>query len=464
MLPLLVIAALVALVWGAVYFRHAGFLGGCVAVLLLGSVFGHPFFNVGPVTTDRLMVAVLAVALVALRWHRLVEPRPITRADGLLLALLAVLALSTFTHDWRAGGMKSAVLLVVFYGLPAALYFVAREMPLDDRRLTRLLWFFVAFGCYLGLTALAEVAGAWSVVFPRYIVSPHHVEFLGRGRGPFLNPVANGIYLGVAVVSAVMLWPSTRTAGRIALAGAIALGLAGAYVTLTRSVWGAVGLTTLLAVACHVPKRWRMPLVVSAAMAGALVVAVKWQDLSAFKRDKHVSVADMARSAELRPLLATIAWQMFQDRPLFGCGFGQYATEVKPYFSARTSELPLVMAKGYVQHNVFLALLTETGLLGAGMLVALLATWGWSGWKLWRDPHRRLLDRQQGLMLIAMLIAYTVNGMFHDVSIIAMVHMLLFFQAGLVRNLTPSPARQAARAWAVAPNPLRQARAWPPQG
>jgi O-antigen ligase len=141
----------------------------------------------------------------------------------------------------------------------------------------------------------------------------------------------------------------------------------------------------------------------------------------------------MERSASLRPVLATIAWRMFRERPIVGCGLGRYQEECRVYFSDRSSDLPLQVARGYVQHNVLLALLTETGILGAGLFTLLSFTWAWNAWSLWRLRDVDLAKRQWGLLFLAVLGAFLINGMFHDVSIIPMLNMLVFFMAGATR-------------------------------
>jgi O-antigen ligase len=177
-------------------------------------------------------------------------------------------------------------------------------------------------------------------------------------------------------------------------------------------------------------------------LAAAVVVAVKWQDLQAFKRDKNVSVASMRESASLRPMLAVIAWRLFEEYPVFGCGYGQYLASAKPLFSERFSEMPVDQAKQYIQHNIFLSLLTETGLVGLLLYAAVLVSWCSLAWRLWRDATRPLVERQQGLLLAAALISYVTSGMFQDMTIIAMVHMLMFVQAGIARGLLATAAEK----------------------
>jgi O-antigen ligase len=171
----------------------------------------------------------------------------------------------------------------------------------------------------------------------------------------------------------------------------------------------------------------------------------------AFKRDEGLSAQEAAESVNLRPILAVVAWNMFLDRPLLGCGFGHYRDEFVAYLDDRTTELPLEKARPYVQHNVFLAQLAEIGVAGAGLFVALLAAWLIDAWRLWRSPSAPLWARQQGLLFLATIGSYLPNAMFHDLSIIPMVNMALFFLAGLTSGLSREAQAAASAIGASSP-------------
>ena len=72
-----------------------------------------------------------------------------------------------------------------------------------------------------------------------------------------------------------------------------------------------------------------------------LVLATQWESLLTFKRDKELTAEATAESVKLRPILATIAWQIFCDHPLLGVGFGQYKEEHINYMADRSYDLPL---------------------------------------------------------------------------------------------------------------------------
>jgi O-antigen ligase len=299
------------------------------------------------------------------------------------------------------------------------------------------------FGLYLALTAVAEANQWWALVYPRYIGSTEHGEFLGRARGPLLNPSGLGMLLCLCLAGALMWWPRLHRAGRALLVVAsLTVGL-GIYYTLTRSVWLGTGLGLLVLVGLTIPRSWRVPVLGGLVLIAAVVGATQWDRILAFKRDRDLSARQTLESVKLRPVLAVVAWNMFLDRPLLGCGFGQYRDQSAFYLADRSSGLRLEEARPYAQHNVFLSLLVETGLVGMGLFGVLLALWIRDAWRLWRSPTAPRWVRQVALLLLVFLANYLANGMVHDVSLIFVIHMFLFFTAGITAGLRPYalPAR-----------------------
>jgi O-antigen ligase len=436
---LIAIGAVAGLLWATFILQRGGLVAGCLLVLLSGSCFGYYFFNVPtgaiPLTSDRLLLAVVVVQYVVYRRFALADPKPLRTPEWILLAFIGTLFVSTFMHDWNFKNAQPVSRLTFYYLMPVALYWVARQSPITERAS---LWIFgglAGFGVYLGLTGVAETRQLWSVVFPSYIGSPEYGEFYGRGRGPFLNPIAMGINLSICLVAALMWWPRVRESGRLGILLVAGVCCAGLYCTLTRSVWMGTALALAIVVGLSVPRTTRVVLLATGMLVGTAFVATSWESLLAFKRDKDVSAEDVADSARLRPILATVAWHMFLDRPLFGFGFGQYEREKNAYLSDRSTELPLEKARPYVQHNAFLSILTDTGAIGLGLFVVLLCLWTRDAWRLWQANTAPLWARQQGLLFLGAMGAYLPNAFFHDVSIAAMVNMFLFFLAGVTSGL-----------------------------
>jgi len=415
-----------------------------LCVVLAGSVCGHDFFHVSggpiPITIDRLLLGGLLI-LAAWSWLMNREDlRPINPMDMTLIALVGMLFFSTFTHDFKFSENLPLSRLLFFYLMPIALYWVVRTAKMSRFDLAVIGTAIGGLGIYLALTGIAEVKQMHSLVFPRYIVDSTTVEFFGRGRGPFLNPVSNGIFLVAGFCCICFWWPRSSQRVRILIAMAAGLVAIGCYATLTRSVWMTLIIVCGAGMWVTTDRRQKGALIIAGTLGAVLLLPIIGDKVFKFKRDKDVSASQMSESAQLRPLFFAVAVRMFEDRPLLGCGFGQYAREKYPYLQDAYSGQPLSKTKVYLQHNVFLAYLTELGLAGLGLLLLMLGVMGRSASLLWFDRKKSLEQRQFGLLLAALLIGYCVNGMFHDTSIIPMANTLLFFVAGVVNNIQTAPA------------------------
>jgi O-antigen ligase len=441
-----VIAAMAALVWGVVFFRKAGLLGGCLALLLAGCCFGYPFYVMPvrpiPITIDRLLWLTMVALFLVERGLGWIERKPLGMADWALVALVGWLAASTMTHDWQWLNYRPLAHLLFFYLMPVGLYWIAREAPLSDRSVAVTFAAMAVFGLYLAVTAVAEVTRQAWLVFPKYMTLPTELEFYGRGRGPMLNPIGNGFYQSVCLFAGLALWPRLGRWGRLALVALAVVLSAGIWCTATRSVWMGAAAGLMLMVLLAAPRTWRMPMLAATLVGGTLLAATQWDRLLAFKRDEYLSAEEAARSVELRPILAQVAWNMFLDRPLAGCGYGQYFNTYADYLSDRSVELPLERARPYCQHNVFLSLLVETGLVGTALFVALLGLWTRDAWRIWRRLDGPPWSRQLGLVFLAVMTAYACNAMFHEMSLIPTTNMLLLFMAGLVAGARVSPVHK----------------------
>jgi hypothetical protein len=434
---LVVIAVLIAGVWGAAIFLRGGLLTGALLVLLAGTCFGYPAWHTesAPLTSDRILWVLLMLQF-AICWRLgLTESHRVTRTEMILLAFVVVLAASVAMHDWSYNHSQPASQLVFYYLMPLGMYCVGWQTKITERGLRAMFAALTVFGVYLGLTAIAEKWELTALVFPSHISSKDFTEFLGRSRGPLLNPAANGLMLGLCLGAGLMAWPRVSRLGKLLLIGFSALLCMGIFCTLTRSAWMGGSLGLLLLVFLTLPRTYRPWLVAATLLGAALLVATQWEDIVEFKRDKNLSARETASSAALRPTLAAIAWQMFCDRPLVGCGLGHYSEEHVNYLSDRDSEVVLEQGRGYVQHNVWLSLLTETGLIGMTLFLLLIIAWLRSAWRLWQAADSPLWMRQQGLLFLVLAVNYLINGMFQDMTIIPMMHTILFFMAGVTVNL-----------------------------
>lgn len=438
-LPLVAVLAVISLVWGALFVRFAGLFGGCLLLLFVASCFGYDFYNtkLGPLpfTADRALLGVLAGFYIAQLLMGYVQHKPLQRADLLFGGFLLILVVSTLTHDFKWRDSQPLARMLFLYLAPAATYWLVRESLSRERQVLALFAFFALFGLYLGITAVAEVKQLYSLVVPRYIVTATYTEWLGRARGPFLNPTTNSAFLCASLFSWAMFWPRVQAVGKGIVIGGMLVSLVGIFLTLTRSCWLGAILGLAIILFCAIPRRLQIPAIVMSMILGIFVLAIGKDNLKSFKRDKDVSEYYMEQSAKLRPVLAKVAWEIFQDYPVFGSGYGQYKRVDINYLRNHETELALEQAKGYVQHNLFLSILVDLGLVGLSLYLATLAIWVWRGWRLWQNPQISLAQRQLGLFTIAIVAQWMVNGMFHDVSLPTNANLLLMFVAGACQGV-----------------------------
>jgi O-antigen ligase len=250
-----------------------------------------------------------------------------------------------------------------------------------------------------------------------------------------------------------MKWSEASGKLKTGIAGLTALIAVGVFFTFTRSVWLGFLASAALFIFYPADRRTKGKLWLAAVALLVVSFPVVGEKIFSFKRDKAVTQTEMEQSAKLRPMFLEVATSMFQDRPIFGCGFGQYSREKYAYLKTADASQPLVMTRKYMQHNVFLAYLTETGLLGLACLLLLLTALAVQAYQLWSDRQSKLRVRLFGLLMLAILLNYSINGMFHDVSIIPLSNSLLFCFAGIVNNLTSVGLAAAEKAWIPRSNP-----------
>ena len=461
------ILLLAVLVWSPLILTRLPLVAGCLIFLLLANCFSVEFarFDIGPLnmSLDRFFLIFLVGAFLVQRRH---TPPGLTRRlawDEVLLAgFAALVTASTFMHDWRTAPTSEIQIvqhLVNGYLTPLVLYWIARQSAVNERQLRWTYLAFIVFGVYLAFTGVMEAFRQWDLVFPRYIADPKLSLHFGRARGPMVHAVTFGTTLATCLICGWALWPTLRARGRLLLTALAPLAAAGLFYSFTRSVWlgTAVAIVVLLLLTLN---GWRRIGVLSSlAIAGLLVAATQLDRIVAFDRTDNTA-AQTQESVGLRGSFAYVSWQMFLERPLLGVGFGQFPTAKLPYLSDRSTELRLEAIRPMVHHNTYLSLLTELGIIGLGLFIAVLALWGRGAWRLWTSSEPSW-QRSQGLVMLGILALYAMQCLFHEMSFSVRDNCLVFFFAGLTASLRPAgrpvvfPAAEIG-AWLFGPRSLRQ--------
>ncbi|MHC4403822.1 MAG: O-antigen ligase family protein, partial [Planctomycetota bacterium] len=219
-----------------------------------------------------------------------------------------------------------------------------------------------------------------------------------------------------------------------------------------------LALGILIVFTIPLPRRWRPVVLGTVVIAGLAFTGLKWQGIAGLKREAG-SVAAQA-SVDQRVCFAYVSWQMFLDRPLWGHGLGQFADAVKPYLSDRSTPLALETIRGQPHHSTFLGLLTETGIVGMGLFLAVLAGWAHGAWQLWRNAAAPDWARAHGLVMLGILGIYVGPALFVDLSYSPHAHRLIFLLAGVTQGLLPMAG--GATAWKQNGQPIRWTQATRP--
>jgi O-antigen ligase len=459
MTAIICIAVLVGLVWGTVFLFRGSLLCGGLVFLVVGCCFGHRLINFDfgpfPLTLERVLLGGLIFAYLIQRRLGIADPKPPSRGDVAMFLFAGLLVVSTFTHSWRVDvpGKGSPVWqLVAGYLMPIALYWIARQSRASKRSSLLVFGFLTVFGVYLAVTALAETAQQWWLVYPKYTRDPSVGIHFGRARGPLLQSQSFGLYLAVCLVGAWLWRPWLGRFGQLVLILLYPVFLAAIFFTYTRCVWMGTALGGLIVLGLSLRGTWR-PLVLGSALAAGLLGTIfAWDRIVELNREQGAAAA--RSSAECRLSFTYVSWKMFLDRPLLGCGFGQFSDAKRPYLADRATALHLEGIRYYPHHNTFLSLLTETGLIGLALFVAVLVDWTRGAWRMWRSSAAPDWVRSQGLAMLGVLGIYLCCAVFFDLSYSPNDHWIVFLLAGATAGLRPLAGPQTSASLAGRRDPL----------
>ncbi len=394
------------------------FLAALTAMLLR-----HPdvaFYEIDRVTFVLLVVGVAGRAVVTRRRLLIVERATWPMIGLTLLALTSVVGQPFDDHTWSLLGAKFIV--------PFTLFHLAGLVFREERQLRQFELFALVVLGYLCLTSIAFLAGAKSLIFPRFILDPslgHHAD---RARGPLLQAVANGVSLNLLGVLALHAALRGRIRGLVAAALLASLPVA-ILATMTRAVWlSFVASVGVLILRSHnrAPRRICVAVAIMAALG---VLATLSSD---DQRRALVDRFEESGPVDFRQAVYAGAWEMFLEKPLIGWGVNQMPEELARHVSGyREKEL--------YPHNTYLELLVEHGILGLALYVWLM----WEILRLGRGPVPRserngFLSQPFHSMWPVLLGIYWVNA--------ALVVMNYQFVNGLLFTIAGMLAAQQRRA------------------
>lgn len=349
----------------------------------------------GPLSPDRLLLAVAIVAVLVRSPASADRPKLKIAGTHLLLALAAGYAVVSALRVGTLTGNDSFLRLVDTFGIMPFLLFLAAPLAFRTHAQRQvLLVAFVVLGAYLGLTVLFETVKFDALIFPKYIIDPNYGIHGGRGRGPFVEAVTNGLALFTCAVACAIAVAQWRGNGVRLIAGGVGLlCLVGSFLSLERSVWIGASLGLCVGMlAARGARRYLLPVVVGLVVGiGAALLFVPGL------HDRVTQRVDQKETLWDRQNLARAAVNMVEAKPLFGFGWARFQKDSADYFQ-QSDNFPLT-ATTFGVHNTPLAYASELGLVGV-------ALWGFGllfgvgGALLTRGPPD-LLPWRIGLLSIA---------------------------------------------------------------
>ncbi|MDD4889318.1 MAG: O-antigen ligase family protein [Phycisphaerae bacterium] len=379
-----VLGSIGALAGGLLLIHYGNLLTLLLVWLAVASVFSTffwtlevpGFFNL---TADRiLLVGIVALFVIAVFLGR-VQLRWPPVVGTILVLLVGWCALAAQLGGWRASPMLDAQVAIgppyyrFFAGFlfPAAVFFMAVCAVRNERQIRTLLTFFTLFGLYLTIVGLGEKFGWDALVWPKYILDPTLGIHQERVRGPFLNAPDMGLTLVICLFANLLLASKTRfwLAIPIVLIS-LPLPLLIAW-TLTRSIWLAFLVCSLVAIWLW-PRTRHIRYVLTMLLVAGLVVAVavNWDRLTSPQRERGGVTAK--EPIINRTELAMVSLELAADHPLAGVGLGRFQEAAGQSERMRRIASPAATYGSYaVEHNNFLSMLAETGVVGAAAYLML---------------------------------------------------------------------------------------------
>jgi O-antigen ligase len=274
---------------------------------------------------------------------------------GLSYLLLAFVGLNAVSLAW-AQNLGVGVSSVTRYALNAALLPIAYTAVDDRRDAVRILATVVAGGAIAAVSGILTAPDASADTYAR-----------AAGTVGDPNELAAALVVGLALAAAFAGNRAFARPWRIVSLTIAVLCLLGILLSLSRG--GLIGVVALVVMGLLVGGRWRKQL-----LAGALALAVAAVGYFAFVASLPATERVLNVSGGTGRLdLWTVATRMIDANPLTGVGSGQFQV-ASIHYLLRPGALQrgdLIISTPKVAHNTYLEVITEIGIPGGILFVAI---------------------------------------------------------------------------------------------
>ncbi len=382
-------------------------------------------------TPLRLIFVMLVVAFCLRLTSGTVKRQPMDAIVWLMIIFTAVSTVSWFLADPDAGqeNLKWLTTLLNLTVFPFTAYYIVKNLPYDRRLVRKFVAFLCLLGIYLAITGIAEHYRVWLLVWPGYILDPDFGTHWGRARGPFGSSVTMGRLLTFTILSMLMMVTVWHGARKKVLYMAIVLGIAAIYFTYTRGPWLGffMALVVVAGLGSHHLRRRSLLVFFLIALGALSGIGSKF---SIFGDDTLFSRRQ--KTVDGRLVNWITSGKMFLSNPITGIGYGRYEEEWGRYFK----DVKGLEFGGFDgNHNAFLAILSETGLLGFLPYALMMGLLMLQCWRVYRRIRADCLEKKLVILVFGSAASYLATSLFSDVRFHPMPSTILFVLFGIVASL-----------------------------
>jgi O-antigen ligase len=356
-----------------------------------------------------------------------ITKRQLPRLDVVEYAMFGYVVVSVTSIFLQSDNVSGT--LIHFYDrtfIPMCIYFIVRLISPREQKLKLL----VPIALYLVLTQVTIGTLAW--IAPSLLRSVWLTYVGERTIGSLGSP---GVYTTTLIFGGVfLLYTATKMKPgwkRNFLFFSFLASVFGVLITFSRASWLA-GILLLLFVFVQNPKFLiRMTikfLPIILILGGAFMVSqIKHAEARFYSEDS-------AHSALSRLPVLVAAYRMFEQKPIFGWGYGNF-DRYDRQFQGRFGDLVNPVEKDLTSHNVYLTMLAEQGLVGLTLSLAPVILLLFKTIRIKSHlPRRGLLSKKMLNLLWLVIIGYfVVNSLSPMVVVFGL--SLQWITLGLIANI-----------------------------
>jgi O-antigen ligase len=319
------------------------------------------------------LYGVIALGLATWVWKRLRGSLPAATTFGptVLTVPLALFVSFVFLSSlWSSDPDEAGIKIACFYAPFTLLYALVVAWWPHARALRALVLVTLAGGVIAAVMALWQF---WSgeLWWNQTLIQANVYSQFFRVNGFFYDPNILGRYLAMAMLIALAVaWTRRRTGELLALAGATAVMAGGLFVTYSRSstLMLMVGIVLLAARAAGT-RRVLATAAVLLVVVGGITFATSGEVRTAATDMDRLERVSVGRFGLMRGGLT-----IWADSPVAGTGLGAFAKE----FEETLTESERAKIRVVISHNTPVTVLSEGGVIGFALFLALLAGAGWA--------------------------------------------------------------------------------------